>query len=274
MRTFRGMCLAHSQHHMTLLPKPRTSPDRTPFRIDGPARVAVLNDIHCPYHDPGALEICLAYFDKRQPTHILLNGDTVDAEAVASWDKDPTKKAFHDEIADCNQLLDHVRERFPKSIIVFKHGNHENRLQTYIWRKAPELAGLFSLQLRTLLRFDDRKIVEVPSYTKSKLGKLVVIHGHEYRFSISNPVNPARGIFLRMHVSAMCGHFHQFSSHSQRNGDDRLITTWSMGALCHLSPDYAPLNNWSHGFAEVEVEADGSFGVQNLRILHGRVWTS
>lgn len=261
-------------HHMIALPTPRPAPDRTPCQIVGPARVGVLSDIHAPFHALEPLELALAYLDRFDPTHILLNGDTLDAEAVASWDKDPAKKDFWGEIEAAHQILDHIRHRFPRAMVYLKQGNHEARLQLYLWRKAPELAGLFSLTIAGILELEKRGITEIPSLTRIRLGKLLVIHGHEYRFSISNPVNPARGIYLRAAVSAMCAHFHQISQHSHRNGHGQLVTTWSTGCLCQLEPDYAPLNNWGHGFATVEVSEDGSFNVSNLRIIHGKVYNS
>jgi hypothetical protein len=105
-----------------------------------------------------------------------------------------------------------------------------------------------------------------------RLGELNIIHGHEYKFAISNPVNPARGLFLRCKAYAMCGHFHQSSYHSEKNVEQNKIATWSTGCLCDMHPDYAPYNNWSHGFAFVETFADGKFEVQNKIIAHGRVF--
>lgn len=256
------------------LPKERPAPDRTPFYVNGPARIGVLPDVHIPHHDNAALRVAIDRLRREKLTHLLLNGDAMDCEGVAAWDKDPTKKDLLDEIEATKLFLAYIRFVFPKVVILYKHGNHEDRLERYLWRKAPELAGLPTLQLRQILQFERFGISEVPTHTKVKLGKLVVIHGHEHRFAISNPVNPARGIYLRMGVGTLVSHFHQFSTHSQRNGDDKLITTWSTGCLCQLSPDYAPLNNWSHGFATVEVAKDGAYDVSNYRILHGKCWTS
>jgi hypothetical protein len=51
-----------------------------------------------------------------------------------------------------------------------------------------------------------------------------------------------------------------------------MITCWSIGCLCGLHPEYAPLNKWVHGFAIVHGESeDGYFEVENKRIVEGRI---
>ena len=104
------------------------------------------------------------------------------------------------------------------------------------------------------------------------VGKLYLIHGHEYKFSISNPVNPARGLFLRAKTLAATSHFHQTSQHSERDLTGKVVSTWSIGCACNLRPSYSPINNWNHGFAICDLQADGSFVLANLRVIDGRVY--
>jgi hypothetical protein len=37
--------------------------------------------------------------------------------------------------------------------------------------------------------------------------------------------------------------------------------------LCDMSPAYARINKWNHGFAAVEVASDGAYDVRNFQIL-------
>lgn len=255
-----------------MLPKPIPPPDRTNFEIPGPARVLILPDVHVPYQDNEALELALAYGKKWKPTHVLLNGDFLDCYAASSFVTNPKERDMAGELRAANEALEHLREQFGKRVpIIWKLGNHEERWDRYLMTRAPEMFGLLTTTLAA--QFPDW-VRFVPGKTRVMLGKLLLLHGHEYRFSISNPVSPARGIALRTKVSAMCSHFHQRSEHSTRDGHGRLLTTWSTGCLCHLQPDYLPMNEWSHGFATVEVSKDGAFNVDNLKILHGKVWTS
>ena len=50
-----------------------------------------------------------------------------------------------------------------------------------------------------------------------------------------------------------------------------MITTWSTGCLCDLTPEYARLNRWNHGAAHVEISNGGDFHVTNFRIREGQL---
>jgi len=102
-------------------------------------------------------------------------------------------------------------------------------------------------------------------------GKLPIIHGDELWTSLTNPVNPARGLFLKAKDLALCAHHHQHSEHTEKDILGRQITCWSMGCLCELSPEYMPINKWGHGFVIVEKEPDGEFEMSNKRIWKGKV---
>ncbi len=138
--------------------------------------------------------------------------------------------------------------------------------------KAPELYGVPEFEAKTILGLPDLNIVWVDGKRPIRIGKLNVIHGHEYSFGISNPVNPARGFFLRTKVHCIGGHFHQTSAHSEKNLEQTVISTRSTGCLCSLHPDYRPINTWNHGFAFAEVYSDGAFDVQNKIIIKGKVY--
>ena len=103
-----------------------------------------------------------------------------------------------------------------------------------------------------------------------KAGDLNIIHGHEFGGSVFSPVNIARGLFLRGKVSAMQGHNHQSSEHSESNMNGELTTTWSLGCLCELHPAYLPINKWNHGFAIVDIDGQ-NFEVRNKRIHKGKI---
>ena len=85
-------------------------------------------------------------------------------------------------------------------------------------------------------------------------------------------IEDARGLFLRGKASAMQGHNHQTSEHTEPNMDGKIMTTWSIGCLCELHPQYMPINRWNHGCAFIEVADDGDFQVQNKRIMGGDIF--
>jgi predicted phosphodiesterase len=237
--------------------------------IPAPAKCLVLSDVHIPFYDKRALITALNYGIHRGADTVVLIGDIADCFAVSFWEKDPRKRDFPGEIKAVREFLGVVRNLFKKARIVFKFGNHEDRYERYMKVKAPELLGVEAFELGSLLQLDHFGMIEVKDNRPIRLGKLNMIHGHEYQFAISNPVNPARGLFLRGKAHSLCGHFHQSSQHSEKTLEQKVLSTWSLGALCDLHPSYRPINNWSHGFAFAEVDKDGVFSVQNLRIVNG-----
>jgi predicted phosphodiesterase len=240
-------------------------------QIDTPGTWLVLSDIHIPFHSKEVLQAVLKHAKTRQKiAGVLLNGDVADCFSVSHWQKDPRKRNLPNELKTVRTFFEALRDEFPKSRIVWKFGNHEERHEIFLRLKAPEFLGVPEFDLAALTHAADYGIEDVRNMQPIKLGKLYVLHGHEYKFNISNPVNPARGLFLRARVSALCGHMHQSSSHTEKDLAEHETTCWSTGALCNLTYDYAPLNKHNHGFAVVDVWQDGGYEVDNLRIIKGR----
>lgn len=255
------------------LPKASRRNDE-PFHVTGPARVAILPDIHIPFHDEAALEIALTHIHGWRPTHILLNGDTGDFYASSDFDRDPARRhLLGEEMEQVTEFLVTLKKEFPKSKVIYKCGNHDDRIRRYIWGNAPELAGIPTCTLQSFLKLDQLGIPFVPSSARIKLGALTVIHGHEYKTKYSGGlVNPATTLFRKAKCLILCSHHHQSNRHSERTADGKLMTAWTTGCLCDLNPDWNPLNNWSHGFATVTISADGDFDCQNMRIIGKKVY--
>jgi len=257
---------------MEALPEPWKEMPFEAYDISGPATVLVMSDIHLPYYDKTALLTAIRYAKKQGVTHVLLNGDVHDFFAVSSWQTDPRQRDFAGEIKLGREFYAQLRKEFPKQPIDFKPGNHDERLERYLMLKAPELLGIDDIELSNILRFSDHGINKINEMVPVRIGKLNALHGHEYRFAISNPVNPARGLFLRAKVHALCGHFHQTSQHSEKNLEENVVSCWSTACLCNMHPQYRPINNWNHGFAIVRTDKQGVFEVDNKRIIHGKVY--
>jgi predicted phosphodiesterase len=248
--------------------------EREPLFIKGPARVAILSDIHIPYHDKTPLVEALRTCRKWGPTHLLLNGDIADFFSVSFWEKDPRKRNLANEIATVREFLGVVRKQFPKAEIIYKLGNHEERWERYLRVKAPELIGVADFETNKVLHFDKHGIQGVGECRVIRIGHLNVIHGHEFRWGIQSPVNPARGFYLRGKECVIGGHLHQTSAHNEKSMNGTVVSAWSTGCLCDMQPDYAPINKWNHGFATVELDKGGMFEVHNYKLIQGRAFES
>lgn len=243
-----------------------------PAILPVPCRCLILADIHIPYHDP-CVETALEYGQTHKANMVLLNGDVADFFALSMWEKDPRKRDFPEELEAIRAFLGVIKKAFPKARQFYKLGNHEERLERYLRLKAPELLGVEEFELQSLLRFKENGFECVQDNRPMKLGDLNIIHGHEYHRQGNTAVNPARWLFLRAKDYALCGHWHQSSYHQGRTVGQQNLAAWSTGCLSDLHPEWRPLNDWDHGFAFVDVHADGKFEVQNKFISeHGRVF--
>lgn len=238
---------------------------RTPHELP-PGLWAVFCDLHVPFHDMRAVESAISYAQAQKVDGILFNGDMQDCASISFW-MSGRKRDFDKELVVFIDFLKFIRGEFPKAKMVYKPGNHEYRLPRYYQMKAPELIGIPLAVFDEVLGLEQRGI-EYLDYSQIVMaGKLPILHGHEVR-RISTVVNPARGLFMRLKSWGMCGHCHKTSENPERDMWGTLLTTWSVGCLCDLSPDFDPYTNgWNHGFALVNIEKNGDFEVENKRIL-------
>lgn len=231
-------------------------------------KTLILADAHIPYHNKTALKVALEYGVDQGCGCVLILGDWWDFYQCSSFSKDPRKRSMQNELDDGNEIIETIKQKFGS--VIFKLGNHEDRLERYLKVKAPELLDLTVLSFDELIQNVD---VVLRKGTVVKIGRLNLVHGHEFGRSIFNPVNPARGVFLRGHESCLVGHYHQSSSHAENTMNHNLVGCWSVGCLCDLRPEYKPINiKWMHGVATVELLEDGNYRVDNRKIIKGKVY--
>lgn len=252
-------------------PPPPHPQSYTPYPLDTPGWWLVLSDCHVPYHDSTTVRLAVEEARRRRAVGVLVNGDLLDSHELSHHDKDPSAPRYTEEVETCGRMLAWLRSRLPQARLVYKEGNHEERLTRYLVQRAPALFGLEGFDLPGILGLAGFGVEWVAGRRVAALGRLNVLHGHEYPGGASSPVNPARGLYLKARSVALCGHHHQTSEHHARDIRGRAEAAWSVGCACFLSPAYMPLNNWNHGFALVEVSADGGFAVDNKRVVNGQV---
>ena len=245
--------------------------DIKPFILKNAERVLILSDIHIPYHSIEALTLAMDYGKERKVDTIILNGDICDFYQMSRFEKDPRKRSIAHELEATRSFLTTLRKEFPKAQILFKCGNHDLRFEKYLVVKAPELLGITEFELKNLLNLKSLDITWIEDKRIIKLKSLNILHGHEYTVGSFNPVNVARGLFMKANAIAIQGHNHQTSENTVTTLDGNMITTWSTGCMCELQPAYLPYNRWNLGFAYVEVEGD-NFEVFNKRIKNGKVF--
>lgn len=240
-----------------------------PFILEG-KRVFLLNDIHIPYHSIEAITAALDFAKKENPDVVLLNGDALDFFGLSRFVKDPKKRSFAEELNTFKEFFQIIDREFPSAKKIFKVANHEERYEHFLWQKASELDGVEEFDLANIIKARANGIEVVKDKRIINYYGLNIIHGHEFSSGFFSPVNIARGLYLRGKTSAIQGHNHQTSEHTEPDMNGKITTTWSVGCLCELHPAYSPINKWNHGFAMIDAAPDG-FEVRNKRIYKGTI---
>lgn len=244
--------------------------DWEPYRIQG-EKALRLCDAHVPYHDKRALEAALKWGAGESVDTIIID-DWLDFFAVSFWEKDPDRRDLRGELETSRQILGVIRDMYPDAEIIWNKGNHEARYDRYLRVKAPELLGVPDFNFTKITGADSLGIRVVDDKMFCKMGQLNIVHGHEFGRSIFSPVNPARGLYLRAKTHCIAGHWHQTSSHTEKDLDNNVIGCWTLGCLCDMRPDYSPVNKWNHGAAIIYRTGTKSFKVVNSRIIDGEIY--
>jgi predicted phosphodiesterase len=242
-----------------------------PYIIQGHKRVLIINDIHLPYHNQQAITACFDFAKKQKPDAIFINGDLLDFHGISFFEKDPRKKHFAAELKMFKQFFE-ILERTFKCKIYFKFGNHEERYNKFLFQKAKELVGVEEFELENIIKARAEGIEVITDKRIVMMNELPFIHGHEFGRGVFSPVNSARGLFLQAKHSCVKGDSHVTSEHTEPNILGKIMTTWSVGCLCGMTPRWLPLNKWNAGFGIANLDSNGTdFEFINKRIFKGRV---
>lgn len=243
----------------------------TPFIIKGFKRGLIINDIHLPYHDNDAITAAFTVAKKEKPDFIFINGDLCDFHQISYFEKDPKKKSFATELSIMQQFFDVLHKQF-KCKIFFKFGNHEERYQKFLRQKAAELDGVKEFELSNIVKARTNGVDIIENKRIVLINGLPFIHGHETGRGVFSPVNAARGLMLKAKHSSVKADCHTTSEHATKDIMGKFMTTWSVGCLCGLTPEWLPINEWNHGFAMIDLDDNGeNYKFRNYRIANGKV---
>jgi hypothetical protein len=246
---------------------------KKPIRLNTPGKYLLTSDWHVPYHDEVALELAIKTGVDAGCEHFYLNGDGIDFYQHSQWLRDPLKRDPYKELNLLWNILDQVLPLFPGEKY-YKIGNHEDRYTRRVWESTPEMASNPRFKLENVLEVKERGMRVVRSKQWAKIGKTqtAIFHGHELPRGLTNPVNVARGLWLRVRDPSITSHWHQTSTHVESSGVRKdSIICYSMGCLCDRNPSYGPINRWNAGFMVIHLKEDRSLDVTNYVIDRGEV---
>lgn len=235
-------------------------------------KVAVISDLHIPFHNEEFLRNFCSFLYDNQPTKIVICGDMVDFYDLSRFDKDPERiGVLQEELDSAHQILGFMRNAAPNAEIIYIPGNHEERLEKFLW-KNPQIASLRDLKLERLLRLDELDNVSLcRSYS---LCGILFTHGELVR---KHSGYSAKAEFDKYLQSGVSGHTHRLGSYFNKtpaNGDRFWL---EIGCACNLNPQYVENPNWQNGFAVITI-ADGIISPQLVKatdskfIYNGKIY--
>lgn len=206
-------------------------------------KVLFLADAHCPFQDDEMLKATTRFIKYFKPDKIFLLGDIIDFYAISSFVKDPERVLkLQEEIDSTINWLQKIRE-VSKCEIIYIRGNHEYRLQKYIWTFAPALYNLTAFTLPELLKFDKLNIQYVEQGRMEYKG-IIIKHGSIVRkFSGYS----AKGEVEKSGKSGVSGHVHRSNVYSETKESGEL--KWmECGCMCLKDAEYleGETPNWQN----------------------------
>lgn len=250
-------------------PMPPTVAERA--AAPGEGHTIIVPDLHAPYHDRQAWDVCLAAIAEIKPHRVVTIGDTWDFYAVSSFDKDPSRAArLVDELGTVRPEMKRFRRTVADAELLVCQGNHEHRLDKYLAKRAGALHGLEGLSAREIMLRDLKGAKWVRYRSHEKIGH--VLYTHDIGFS---GIYAGRHSLVAAGTNIVFGHTHRGGVviDGDHLGDRRfsLNVGW-LGDLTQIDYMYeVKTRDWATGFGYIYTDAEtGMVWPSFVPILAGR----
>jgi hypothetical protein len=124
-------------------------------------RVVVISDIQSPSHDARAITALTDFIYNFEPDELYCVGDEADSPEPSRWNKGRAAEYAKTLQAGLDKTSD-IMERFKDALgdkpFHVMRSNHGDRIENYIDKYAPALAGLRALEYEELLRYHELDI--------------------------------------------------------------------------------------------------------------------
>lgn len=146
----------------------------------------VLPDLQVPYHDKSFTKKLLDVARDLQPDILVGIGDWMDFPEVSRWTKGLAGEyadTLQSSIRQGRELWYAFRDACPKARIIWKTGNHDERIEEFVYRYAPPLRSLDGTKLEGLFSLGDVDIEVHRRPVPLFHGRVLMMHGHEEAYS-------------------------------------------------------------------------------------------
>jgi hypothetical protein len=240
------------------------------IKAKGKGSALIIPDCHIPYHDQRAYELMLKVAkDIKDLKEIVILGDYADFYAVNAHGKHPKfSDVLIDEVSQVRKELERLSTMFPKARKVFVCGNHEYRLERYVYNNAPDLFGI--IDTPTILQLDKLGWEFVPYNSNQKHavmdGKLYARHE-----PLGGGMHAAASTVDKCGCSMIFGHIHRIQQYRKVfiTGEDHMAASvgW-LGDKNHPVMGYLKTHaQWQLGFGIVQVLDNGNFFLDTKHII-------
>ena len=209
--------------------------------------IAFLTDTQNPYQDEKTMDLVERVLDEIEFQYLIYGGDVNDFYQISSFDKNPSRvDNFQSDIDSTKVMFRRHHQRYTGVEKKLLEGNHEYRLQRFLWSNAPALSSLNCLTVPELFKLDEFNI-EFISYEQGLMVNDTFLMLHGDIASIHSGYT-AKRMYEKHGGCGISGHCHRGGSFYKR---DRFGTWgwWEGFCLCHLNPDWIKNPNWVQGFS-------------------------
>jgi predicted phosphodiesterase len=204
------------------------------------ARVLFLSDTHFPHVNKESLKKTLKLVKKYKPTHVIQCGDLLDMYSFSRYEKDANFTSPDSELQQglemARKMWADIRKIVPRAKCIQLIGNHEDRLNKTIARKAPELANLCK-SIQDLYNFKGVQVLK-SSKQHIEIDGVIYTHGHYTKLG-------DHAKFYRK--SCVHGHSHRVGLYYEQTVDGLI---WEMDCGYLADKDALPLQYTQSKFSK------------------------
>ena len=213
----------------------------------------VIPDIHVPYHDVRAVRVMCKVISALKPDYCIILGDSLDFYQLSKFDKNPLRKtSVSDDVDDFKDVLQQIDNACPlKTDKIFLEGNHEHRLQKWIWSNATELGSMIpSLEAYCGFKSLGWRFFKYGDFYR--LGDVLFMHGDRCGMNVS------MNMLRKYGTSVVHGHDHGAGVRYFANAVGRMFSM-NCGHLSDMKQQeylYGGVADWTQGFGIIEFSND------------------
>lgn len=231
-------------------------------------RFVYLPDPHGQFIDWRAAECAFAFLRAHKPNLVIVGGDTVDFYALSRFDKHPGRALeMPKDVASAVKFMRLVRHHAKNAAIEVMCGNHERRLQKWLWGPGAAMLKMPNVSVPKWLELGEIGASWHES-GRLRVGEICFKHGVVVRKGAGNS---ARVEMEREGMSTCSGHVHRVGEVTKTTGRGEMKGV-EAGCLCKLTPEYGDgeVQDWAHGLAYGAFVGRRRFSLQTANIVNGK----